>query len=261
MRAAFACYAAVVKTRFASRMAYRADFFISLFMMVVGDMVVPFVTLLIYKSGASFPGWELHEVILIQAVFTLAKGIAFPFFFGIVSNMLYHVREGSYDLLLIKPRGALFMTMISGFDIDDFGRLFSGGVLFGAALAVMPAPGVLAWLQFALLFLLSLSVLFAFSLFLSGLLFKWVGSSRVYDIFDSVSMFGFYPGTIFSRKFQNMLLYVVPIAMIGFLPASALLGRLNGGAAALSSLVCIVFLAAGLSFWHLMLRKYTSAGG
>lgn len=260
MRSSLACYATVIKTKFASRMAYRADFFISLFMMLVGDLTLPLVTLLIYKSGASFPGWELHEVILIQAVFTLSKGIAFPFFFGIVGNTLYHVREGSYDLLLIKPRGALFMTMISGFDIDDFGRVISGGVLFGVALSSMPVPGWQAWIQFALLFALSLIVMFAFSLFLSGLLFKWVGSSRVYDIFDSVTMFGFYPGTIFSRKFQHLFLYAVPIAMIGFLPASALLGRLPDAAAA-ASLVCVAFLAAGLWFWHYMLRNYTSAGG
>lgn len=260
MKSSLACYAAVIKTKFAARMAYRADFFISLFMMLIGDMMVPLITLLIYKSGASFPGWALHEVILIQAVFTLAKGIAFPFFFGMVWNTLDHVREGTYDILLIKPRGALFMTMISGFDIDDFGRLVSGGVLFSVALTYMQAPDGMAWLQFALLFFLSLSVLFAFSLFLSGLLFKWVGSSRVYDIFDSITLFGFYPGTIFSRSFQNMFLYMIPIAMIGFLPASALLGRLTEGTA-VTSLVCIIFLAAGLSFWHYMLRKYTSAGG
>src|SRR5690606_34729587 len=112
MRSALACYAAVMKTKVAERMAYRADFAISVVMMLIGDMMVPLVTLLIYTSGASFPGWELHEVIMIQAVFTLAKGIAFPFFFGIVGNTLNHVREGSFDLILIKPRGALFMAMV-----------------------------------------------------------------------------------------------------------------------------------------------------
>lgn len=193
-------------------------------------------------------------------MFTLAKGIAFPFFFGIVWHTLYHVREGSYDILLIKPRGALFMTMISGFDIDDFGRLVSGGVLFGYALSAMPAPGWSDWLKFGLLFLMSLSVLFSCSLFLSGLLFKWVGSSRVYDIFDSITMFGFYPGTIFSRKFQNLFLYILPIVMIGFLPASILLGRPSEAFAA-AVLVCLLFCSAGLWYWHYMLRNYTSAGG
>lgn len=249
-----------MKTKLAERMAYRADFIISILMMLLGDLLLPLVTLLLYSSGASFPGWTLQEAILIQGIFTLAKGIAFPFFFGIVSTTLYHVREGSYDIFLLKPRSVLFVTMVSSFDIDDFGRLISGGLLTGWALSAMGIPGGMEWLQFAVLFLCSMLVLFAFSLFLSGMLFKWVGSSRVYEIFDSVSLFGMYPGTIFSNTFQNVLTYVIPITMIGFLPAAALLGRpvdgswIGGG-------VCFLFAGAALSFWHYMLRNYTSAGG
>jgi ABC-2 type transport system permease protein len=260
MRSTLACGIAVMKTKFAERMAYRGDFFISVFMMLIGDMMIPLITLLIYRSGAAFPGWTLEEAIMIQAVFTLSKGIAFPFFFGMVWRTLSLVREGTYDTLLIKPRSVLFITMVSGFDIDDFGRLVSGGVLFAFALSSMTTPNPMEWLQFGLLFLLSLSVLLSFSLYLSGLLFRWVGSSRVYDIFDSATMFGFYPGTIFSRKFQHLFTLVIPIAMIGFLPAAALLGRPSTATAA-SAVVCVIFLAAGLWFWHYMLSKYTSAGG
>lgn len=261
MKTRLTCLLAVMRTNFASRMAYRGDFLISLVMMLAGDMLVPLVTLLVYRSGASFPGWELHEALLIQAIFTLAKGVAFPFFFGIIWNTLDRVREGTFDLMLIKPVSPLFMSMISGFDVDDFGRLISGGVLFGYALSVMPdKPDGLAWLQFALLFGFSLLVLFSFSLLLSGLLFKWVGSSRVYDIFDAVTMFGQYPGTLFSKSFMNVLLYVLPIAMIGFLPASALLGRLDGSAW-FSAAVCVLLAAASWAYWHGMLRQYASAGG
>ncbi|MNP33510.1 hypothetical protein D3C76_1267520 [compost metagenome] len=150
--------------------------------------------------------------------------------------------------------------MATSFEIDDFGRLISGGLLSWWALSNMNAPGAEQWVQFGVLFLLSLIVLFAFSLFMSGLLFKWVGSSRVYDIFDSVSMFGMYPGTIFSKTFQNLLTYVIPMTMIGFLPAAALLGRPVSGSW-MAGGICILFLLAGLGFWHWMLKNYTSAGG
>ncbi|MEK5479168.1 ABC-2 family transporter protein [Paenibacillus sp. FSL R5-0407] len=260
MKSVLKCYAAIMKTKLAERMAYRADFFISILMMLIGDLMFPLVTLLLYSSGASFPGWTLREAILIQGIFTLAKGVAFPFFFGIVSTTLYHVREGSYDIFLLKPRSVLFITMVSSFDIDDFGRLISGGLLTGWALSGMMMPGAGEWLQFGVLFLCSMIVLFAFSLFLSGMLFKWVGSSRVYEIFDSVSLFGMYPGSIFSKIFQNGLTYVIPITMIGFLPAAALLGRPVAGSWVAGG-VCFLFLGAGLAFWHYMLRNYTSAGG
>ncbi len=249
-----------MKTRLAEKMAYRGDFFISISTILIGDLMLPFITYLIYRSGAAFPGWTLEEVLFIQAVFLLAQGIAFPFFFGIIQLTLNQVREGTFDILLLKPRATLFISLVSSFDIDDFGRLLSGNVLFWFALSHFPFPGIVEWLYFFLLFLCSLMVLLAFSLIMSALLFKWVGSSRVYDIFDSLTMFGFYPVTIFTRGFQRLVLYVFPVAMIGFIPASILLGRTIDGIE-ITVMVSVVSLGLGILFWHAMLKNYTSAGG
>jgi len=260
MRSALTCIGAVLQTKLAEQMAYRSHFFLSLFLMLMGDLLVPLITLLVYRSGVSFPGWTLHEALLIQGVFGLAKGFAFPLFFGMVGSTLFMVREGTFDLLLLKPRRPLFMTMLTGLDPDDFGRLLSGGALFGYALYHIEAPSLVGWLQFSGLFLASLAVLCAFSLLLSGLLFKWVGSSRVYDIFDSVTSFGLYPGTIYGKAFQQLTTYVIPVGIIAFLPASALMER-AGWEAFGAAAAALVFLAAGIAYWHRMLRNYTSAGG
>ncbi|MFF2092467.1 ABC transporter permease [Paenibacillus sp. NPDC058174] len=260
MRGIMHCLGAVLRTKLAEQMAYRSHFILSVLLLVAGDLVVPFVTLLIYGSGASFPGWTMHEALLIQGVFALAKGIAFPFFFGMVGTTLSHVREGTFDLLLLRPRPVMLMAMLTGFDPDDFGRLFSGAVIFGFALSGMSQPALGAWLQFGLLFIAAIAILCAVSLFLSGMLFRWVGSSRVFDIFDAVTSFGMYPGTIFAKSLQNLLTYVLPVGLIAFVPASALLGR--SGLEALWSLVPVsLFLLLGVYYWNRMLRSYTSAGG
>ncbi|TFE29427.1 ABC transporter permease [Cohnella luojiensis] len=260
MKGVWACIASVLRTKVAEQMAYRSHFFLSVILLIAGDLLVPMITLLVYRSGASFPGWSMHEALLIQGVFGLAKGIAFPLFFGMVSSTLSLVREGTFDLLLLKPRPALFMTMLNGLDPEDFGRLLSGGVLFGYALSGLPTPTFNGWIHFAALFAASLAVLCAFSLFLSGLLFRWVGSSRVYDIFDSITSFGMYPGTIYAKSFQQLLTYVIPVGIIAFVPASALLGRTGWGTLGAAAAAAL-FIAAGIAYWHRMLRGYTSAGG
>jgi ABC-2 type transport system permease protein len=241
-------------------MAYRGDFFISAFMIVVGDFLVPLVTLMIYATGASFPGWNIYEALLIQAIFMLAKGVAFPCFFGLVWNTLDRVRDGTFDILLLKPRSALYMTLVTGFQTDSIGRLFGGLVLFIIALSHVAAPGLIQWLQFFALFSISLVVLFGFALFMSGIVFQWVGSSRVYEIFDAVSSFGLCPRSIFTKSFQSLVTFVVPVVMIGSMPAAVLLGRPTGDEG-IASLLCLVFCGIGLLFWHRMLGKYTSAGG
>lgn len=260
MRGAIACIGAVLRTKLAAQMAYRSHFALSVILLVAGDLLVPLVTLLVYRSGASFPGWTLHEALLVQGIFGIAKGIAFPLFFGMVHSTLTHVREGTFDLLLLKPRPALFMTILNGLDPEDFGRLVSGGVLFGWALSGLPSPTWSGWAQFAGLFIAALAVLFAFSLLLSGLLFRWVGSSRVYDIFDSITSFGMYPGTIYAKSFQQLITYVVPVGIIAFVPASALLGR-AGWESAGAAAAAFAFAGAGIWYWHRMLSSYTSAGG
>jgi ABC-2 type transport system permease protein len=260
MKGFWLCWGAVFRVKLAEMMAYRSHFALSMLLLIAGDLGVPLVTLLVYSSGASFPGWSLHEALLVQAVFVLAKGIAFPFFFGMVGTTLSQVREGTFDLLLLKPRPVMLMVMLNGFDPDDFGRLLSGGVLFGYALSGIAAPGAGDWLRFMLLFLASISILFAMSLFLSGLLFRWVGSSRVFDIFDAVTSFGMYPGTIYSKMLSNMLTYVLPIGLIAFVPAAALLGREGWGALwALASAAGIV--GVSMLYWNAMLKNYSSAGG
>lgn len=253
-------FLSVMRTIVASRLAYRGDLYITMFVTLLGEAVLPLITLLIYRSGATFPGWSLGEAMLIQAVFMLAKGIAYPFFYGMVYNTLDRVQDGTFDVLLLKPRSALFMTIVTGFSLDGIGRLVGGIALFFVALNDLPAPGIGEWVGFILLMMISGSVLFTSALIMSGLLFHWVGSSRVYEINDAITSFGRYPRTIYSKPLQWVLTFLLPVSMIAFLPVSTLLGRADAGllgAVAFSAM----FMAAGIVFWHVMLGKYTSAGG
>jgi ABC-2 type transport system permease protein len=241
-------------------MAYRVDLFISAFIMLIFELIIPLVTLLIYNSGASFPGWEFHEIFLIQAVFLLSKGITFPFFAGIVWNTIEKVREGTYDLLLIKPRNILFMTLLTGIDIEDLGKLFGGIGLFIFAVLQVPNPGFFNWVAFSLLFICSIIVFMSFAFIMAASGFKWVGNFRVYEIFEALTSFAMYPSSIFSKGIQILITAFIPLVLMGFLPASFLLQKsINGLIISLAS--CIFFLIFSIFFWYRMLRTYTSAGG
>lgn len=249
-----------IKTALAVRMAYRTDFFVSVLIMLVVEFVTPFVTYLIYKNGASLPGWSMYEVLLIQGIFLLCRGIAFPFFFGMVWNTIERVHDGTLDLLLIKPRSLLQMLIVTGFDSEDLGKLIGGITLLTVALVNVPFPGLLEWLKFGALFIVSLIVMFGFGLVLSGLGIVWVYNFRVYEIFFSVANFGMYPASIFNKMLQTFITSVLPVAMLGFIPASALLGRPAEGTL-YAVIVSFVFLFASFLFWKAMLKRYTSAGG
>lgn len=253
-------YITSFKNGFAARMAYRADFFFCSIMILVSELLLPMITFLIYSTGASFPGWSRHEAMLLQGVFMLSKGAANLLFFGLVFNTLSHVREGTYDLLLIKPVSVLFISVAAGSEPDSIGTILGGLLVILFSLWQLPSPGVINWIKFILLFFFSVLVMFSFAVIMAGSVFKWVGNSRIYEIFDSITAFGNYPRSIFSKSFQAIISYIIPVAIIGFFPAAALLGKDMSGVIP-AILISILFFILSLSFWRLMLSKYTSAGG
>ena len=249
-----------IKLAFAARMAYRADFFISTIIIFAGDLIIPIATFLIYRSGASFPGWNLYEVLMIQGIFMFARGIASSLFFGIVWNTLLAVREGTYDLIRLKPHPTLHIGMAVSFDCENLGIVFGGIVLCIIAFLNLPAISLMSLAAFLGMLILSIIVLVSFALIMSALVFKWVGNTRVYEIFESVVVFGQYPQTIFSKVFANLLAWIIPISMIASIPAAVLLGKPVVGVLP-AILVSILFFLLSIFFWHFMEKKYTSAGG
>jgi len=253
-------YLVSLKNSFAARMAYRSDFFFCCVLILVSEMLIPLMTMLIYSTGASFPGWNLAEIMVLQGIFMLARSVANLLFFGMVYNTLSHVREGTYDLFMIKPVSALFISIATGFEPDSIGTIAGGLLVTVLSAMVLQPPGVLDVLRFMLIFAFSLISLFSFAVLMSATVFKWVGNSRIYEIFDSITSFGNYPLTIFSRTFQIIISYIIPVSVIAFYPASALLGKDISGFLPVIP-VCILFLILSLCVWKLMLSKYTSAGG
>lgn len=242
-----------------SSLAYRANFALTTTMVLIADLIVPLITLLIYNTGSAFPDWNLYEVLVIQGIFVISKGLAGLLFFNIVGNTLSAVQAGEYDLLLIKPVPTMLLSMAGNMDLNSLGSILGGIMILTVAIFHLPAPGLLDVVSFLLLMILSQLSLFAFALFMAGSVFKWVGNSRIFEMFESVSNFGYYPISIYSKTFQTVVSYLIPVALIAYYPASALLGKPLGSVPLL--FLSLIFLAAGIMFWNFMLKHYTSAGG
>ena len=249
-----------MRISFASAAAYRADFLMGVVITLLGSLLAPLLTILIYSNDAEIPGWHFHEALLIQAVYMLCTGLCAPFFNNMVWNTMDHVREGTYDLLMLRPGSTIFITVASAFSLENTGSLLGGILMFAYALTQLPSPSLIDVLQFVFLFSMGVCMYFGFMLLMAAVSFKWVGNSRLPSIYHSFSMFGRYPGTIFPRGLQFIISFGVPVAMLGYFPASAILGRTSWEmfAAALS---CVGFLLLGWGVFRRMIYLYQSAGG
>jgi len=249
-----------LKVSFAERAAYRGDFLLSFSVTFMLELITPLVTLLIYNSGTTFPGWTLQEALMIQAVFLISRGIAFPLFFGMVWIIFEQAREGTFEITLLKPRSPLLLTMLKGIDIEGVGRILGGILLFMFILKGLPVPGIQACLLFVVLLTLSVMILFGFALILSASLFIWIGNGRVIELLESILVFSRYPGSIFSSPVQWIFALVVPLSMIALYPAEALMGRYDP-LMFYSIPTAFVFFGIGYLFWNRMIRRYAGGGG
>jgi ABC-2 type transport system permease protein len=230
--------------------------FITLFF----NLLFPLITILIYNSGASFPGWSFYEVLLIQSIFTLSLGLAWILFSNVLWSTMQYIREGSFEVVLLRPVNPLFFLIATNFDTGSFGLLIGGGVMFGIAISHTGISSPAAVAQFLLLVAAGFAVMTGFQMIMAATSFKWVGNSRLPDILDSIISFGKYPVSIFPRAVKTMASFIIPVGMIGFYPASALLGRLEP-LVIISVVPCVLFMLFGIWLYHYMVKLYEGVGG
>jgi ABC-2 type transport system permease protein len=260
MKKYLSIYGESLRIATASATAYRANFVLSNLIALLNNIAFPLVTLLIYRSGATFRDWSIYEVLLIQSVFTLATGTANMLFDGIVWSTMQHVVDGTLDIILIKPVDCMFFLLASAFNINSLLMVGGGGVLMVIACTHLEAPSLLACLQALALFLTGLLVMLGMELLMAATSFKWIANSRIPEIFGSLLMFGNYPLTIFPRWISVVSSFILPVALVGFYPAAALLGRTIPGAY-LYVLPGALFLFISMKVYQKMVRLYESSGG
>ncbi|WP_150266011.1 ABC transporter permease [Paenibacillus tepidiphilus] len=260
MRRLLRIYRVCVMANLATAISYRMNFILNCLITLIGNVLFPLVTVIIYQSNASFAGWTFHEALLIQAVFILSTACASLLFNGIMWSTMSHVVEGSLEVLLIKPAPGLFLLLAQAFNIESIGLLAGGLAIFGYALGGVGGMTLMTWLLFLLLFAAGLLVMLGVVLIVAAISFKWVANSRLPEMFESVKAFGRYPGTIFPKMVVAISSFIFPVSMIAFFPASALIGRWEGYYVA-AILPCLLFAGFGIWLYNRMLHSYKSAGG
>lgn len=253
-------YGICLRTAFSQAVAYRADFLMGSLITLLSNILFPLVTVLIYSNGASFPGWTMWEVLLIQSVYSMSMGLSSMVLSSVLWVTMDHIREGSFETVLLKPISPLFFIMASNCDVKSISLVLGGIVMAGISAYHTGIQGFGAFVSFVILFVAGFMVMCGMNLIMAAISFKWVGNSRIPEIFDSISNFGKYPMQIFPQAFQILSALIIPVAMIGFFPASALLGRVDG-MVFWCVIPCVLFLGFGIWLYNKMILLYEGVGG
>lgn len=209
------------------------------------------------QGTKSLAGYDTNQVIFFFLVFNVVDVLG-QFLFREVYRFRPKIVTGDFDLTLVKPANALFVSILGGADLMDFitiPPLIIATWYFGSLLH----PSVLSTLYFVLLLVNSFLITTAFHVAVLAFAIITLEIDHMVMIYRDLTSFGRFPVDIYKQPLQGILTYLIPVGVMITFPAKALMGLMTTGGILISLVVGVTALFISLRFWNFALTKYTSA--
>jgi len=255
------------KTTIKSWFQYKVDAVLrslTVFLREATGLIVIYFTLL--KFG-DINGWNIDEMLFLFSLLFVTYGILIIFFTGL-RDFGGTIQNGSFDRLMLRPRGLLFQVI--AINSDWFAAIGHG--FLGITLFIISANKVrILWnLQTIMYYIFAVigGVLIqgAIFLFIASLNFYLIKTDNLKEIFYwDMRKFAGYPISIFHKVIQWLLMYVVPFAFVNYFPAQFLLKKEDMANYPLiymyiTPFIGIILYLISYYFWKLSVRFYNSTG-
>jgi ABC-2 type transport system permease protein len=249
-----------------SGLQYRTDTFIVIAMAIVFQTTgFAFLWILLARFG-TLAGWTLGELAFLYGLRLVSHAFA-----GAISGPMFSlewtVRSGEFDRYLVRPVSPLVAFLTRRVEVSIFGDLIGGLAIFvvaSQAVSIDWSPVALVYLALAIVGGMLVEV--AWRVLVGALSFRLLSSQPLLFFVDSIfSTYGNYPLTIFGSALQFVFVFVLPLALVGYLPATVLLDRtgdlhVNAIFAWLAPFLGLVWIALATYVFRRELGQYQSAG-
>jgi ABC-2 type transport system permease protein len=186
---------------------------------------------------------------------------------GNIERLGQRVREGSFDVMLIRPIPALVQMSADQFALRRLGRITQSLAVFVWAMTRLRVHWTADRIVLVPMMLASGTVIFC-AIFILGAAFQFVASdaSEVMNAFTyGGNYLTQYPPTIFARDLVRIATLVIPLGFVNWMPTLHILGKPDPlglpefvqFASPVAALV--VALVAGIA-WRAGIRSYRSTG-
>ena len=264
--ALFGIYRRLVGARIRSQLQYRLSFALN----TVGTTLITLVDfaaiLVIFGRIDALGHWSVAEVAFLYAMSSVTFGLA-DLVIGHLDLLPRMIRQGELDALLVRPLGSLFQVVSSDFALRRLGKVFQGLAVLVYALVALDVdwtPGRVAMLPIMVVsgVIIFCGVWVAFA----SIAFWLVDSTEVANAFTyGGNYMAQYPVNIFGSWLRRLVVFVVPLAFVGYFPALYVLDKddrlgLPDTLQFASPLAAAVSVAGGWLVWRAAVRRYRSTG-
>ena len=250
-----------------SQLQYRRSFALDAF----GSFWISFVDFLIiltiFHNVSHLNAWNVHEVAFLYALSAITFALT-DLFIGHLDQFPQLIRDGNFDIVLVRPRGTLFQVVAADFASRRLARVLQGVVVLVYALWSLTIHWTV-WRVIVLLASLPSAVVIFSSIWVCGacIAFWTTDGGEFTNAFTyGGTTMAQYPFDIYATWLRRLLGFVIPLAFVCYFPALFVLGKPDplGLPRVLDFVSPAVALAAAIVaglVWRFAVRHYRSAGG
>ncbi len=204
-------------------------------------------------------GYTLEQAILILALFNFVSTLSQLFMRGIYI-FRQKVVDGTFDFYLLNPLSELFYSLFSYTDpMDLLLALPYAGLVFWAWSNAGYAITVVAVMFLTLCLVTAFIMAMAWHILILGIGIRYLEVDNTIMLYRDLERLGALPTDMYGRWGNFFLTYVVPIALVGTIPAKLVFGMLEPYIIILFIGLALLQLKLALMYYHRSLKYYSSA--
>jgi ABC-2 type transport system permease protein len=250
-----------------SQLQYRVSFALDL----SGSFLISFIdfvaVLVIFHNVPRLGVWSVREVAFFYALSSISFALT-DLLIGHLDQFPQKIRDGNFDIVLVRPRGSLYQVIASDLALRRLGKALQGGLVLVYALLALHLHWTVARLALLLVTVPAGIVIFASVWVVGACLAFWTtdGGEFTNAFTYGGNFMAQYPIDIYASWLRRFLCYLVPLGFVVYFPSLYILGKddplgLPRFLDFSSPLVAVVAAVAAGAVWRAAVRHYRSAGG
>jgi ABC-2 type transport system permease protein len=262
----FALYLRLVGAQLRGQMQYKVSFLLALIGSFLACVTEFGVVIVLFNRIPVVAGWSLPEVALLYGLSGTSYAVA-EIFAAALDSFQNHIVRGTFDRVLVRPRGALFQVISEDFALRRLGRIVQAAVVLSVALGLLKID----WSPDKVLLIaatLASGTVIYFAIFVLGATFCfWTVQAKeaTHVLTYGGDGLASWPLDIYRGSVRRFFTFIVPIAFVSYEPALYVLGRtdplgLPDAARILSPVAALVTSVLAGYAWQQGVRHYQSTG-
>lgn len=249
------------KMHLKSALQYKTSFILSFLSQILVVFSYYFTIICLFTKFSNIKGFTLYEVLFAFGIVQFGSSMSEIFARGFdeFDNLII---DGSFDKILLKPRGIYFQIFCEKIQVVKFARLLQGVAIIIIALCNLNIEWNIYKVLTVIFMLISAVTIFT-GLFILAAAYCFItikGLETRNILTDGCKHMSQYPIGIFKKGVVFFLTFIVPFGFVNYYPLLYILGKVQNNIYMFSPLVTLLYLIPVILIFNKGIKKYASSG-